>query len=157
MTRLGVTGHQNLPDEATDWIRHSVRASLLAIPNLKCICSLAVGADQLVATEALAAGGGIEVIIPSAHYRDLYKGQALTLYDNLLGRATSIEVLDFAQPSPEAFLAAGKTVVDRCDQLLAVWDGLPAAGPGGTGDVVHYAIEVNVPVHVIWPPGATRV
>jgi hypothetical protein len=28
-------------------------------------------------------------------------------------------------------MTAGRTVADRCDLLLAVWDGQPAAGLGG--------------------------
>ena len=39
----------------------------------------------------------------------------------------------------EAFLAAGRYIVDHCDVLFAVWDGLPAGAMGGTGDVVEYA------------------
>jgi hypothetical protein len=46
--------------------------------------------------------------------------------------------------------------VDRSDVLLAVWDGRPARGFGGTGDVVAYARRRGVPVEVVWPRGAER-
>jgi hypothetical protein len=46
--------------------------------------------------------------------------------------------------------------VDRSDVLLAVWDGQPARGPGGTGDVVAYARARGTPVEVVWPAGAAR-
>jgi hypothetical protein len=51
---------------------------------------------------------------------------------------------------------AGKVVVDRSSVLVAVWDGQPSRGLGGTADVVRYARERGVPVEVIWPEGATR-
>ncbi len=43
-------------------------------------------------------------------------------------------------------MAAGVWMVDRSDRLVAIWDGKPAAGLGGTGDVVAYALERGIPV-----------
>jgi hypothetical protein len=53
-------------------------------------------------------------------------------------------------------MRAGEKVVDLSDTLLAVWDGLPAKGYGGTADVVTYARATAVPFSVIWPDGARR-
>ncbi|MFJ8953478.1 hypothetical protein ACIRO1_25525 [Streptomyces sp. NPDC102381] len=53
-------------------------------------------------------------------------------------------------------MAAGKEVVDQSDVLLAVWDGKPAGGKGGTADVVAYAQRQGMDVRIIWPLGATR-
>lgn len=38
-------------------------------------------------------------------------------------------------------------MVDRCDRLIAVWDG----SNGGTGNCVKYAKEVGKPIVVINP------
>jgi hypothetical protein len=40
--------------------------------------------------------------------------------------------------------------------LLAVWDGTPSQGVGGTADVVAFAGERGVPTTVVWPPGSRR-
>jgi len=77
-------------------------------------------------------------------------------YEYLLKAAGSQVQLDYERPSEEAFMAGGKAVVDGCDILLAVWDGKPAAGLGGTADVVAYAKESGKPIEVIWPEGASR-
>lgn len=53
-------------------------------------------------------------------------------------------------------MAGGRVVVDRSARLLAVWDGQPARGHGGTAGVVAYARKRGVPVEVIWPEGAAR-
>jgi hypothetical protein len=45
------------------------------------------------------------------------------------------------------------TIIDR---LVAVWDGLPARGVGGTAEVVADARELGLPVEVVWPAGAWR-
>jgi hypothetical protein len=51
---------------------------------------------------------------------------------------------------------ASRRIVSDADILLPVWDGQPARAWGGTADVVAYAREGNVPVVIIWPPGAHR-
>jgi hypothetical protein len=67
----------------------------------------------------------------------------------LLGRATHVETLDCQASDQQCFLAAGKRVVDLSDQLVAVWDGRPAKGVGGTGDVVGYARSIGRPVILV--------
>ena len=47
-------------------------------------------------------------------------------------------------------------VPDRSSVLVAVWDGQPSRGLGGTADVVAYARQRSVPVTVTWPEGASR-
>jgi hypothetical protein len=47
-------------------------------------------------------------------------------------------------------------VLGAVDAMVAVWDGAPAGGHGGTADVVDAARERGVPVTVVWPVGARR-
>lgn len=47
-------------------------------------------------------------------------------------------------------------MLDRADRLLAVWDGKPARGYGGTADVVAEAQTRVIPVTVIRPEGRSR-
>ena len=42
-------------------------------------------------------------------------------------------------------------MVDHSELLIAVWDGKPAAGLGGTGDVVSYARQSGKHVYQIDP------
>jgi hypothetical protein len=60
------------------------------------------------------------------------------------------------ESTERAHLAAGQVVVDRSERLVAVWDGKPARGIGGTADIVSYARQKGVPVAVVWPEGAAR-
>jgi len=53
-------------------------------------------------------------------------------------------------------MAAGKRVVDISEHVIAIWDGRPAGGYGGTADVVAYAHAVGRDVTVIWPAGVVR-
>ena len=46
---------------------------------------------------------------------------------------------------------AGAAILDRSDMLLAVWDGSPSRGPGGTADMVTQARIRGMPVLIIDP------
>lgn len=64
--------------------------------------------------------------------------------------------MPFDEPSEKAYWSAGQEIVNQADRLLAVWDGQPAAGLGGTADVVRYARAQGKLVTIIWPEGARR-
>ena len=158
LTVLGATGHQEIPDIACDWVVRSVRAAIRdADRPASIVTSLAAGADQLVAQEALALGCSLEVVLPCRGYERTFSNQCQLLrFQELSGLAANTEILNYDEPSEDAFWAAGRRVVERCDVLLAIWDGAPAAGLGGTADVVRYAAERNVRVRIIWPEGLSR-
>jgi hypothetical protein len=121
------------------------------------VTSLAAGADQVFAEEVLASGGSLYVVVPSRRYeRSFDSPRALAAFERFLAAAKEIEHLDFHEPSETAYLAAGKRVVDLSDFLVAVWDGQPAKGLGGTADIVDYAQRCGKDVRVIWPTGVQR-
>jgi hypothetical protein len=158
VTALGVAGHQTIPAEARDFMVQAVRGILhQAEAPLCAVTSLAAGADQLVASELLQSGGHLHVIVPSRNYeRSFATKEDLASYRSLLAAAHDVTRLDYAEPSEEAFLAAGKTVVDNCQLLIALWDGKPARGLGGTADVVRYARNTGKAVSIVWPDGIGR-
>jgi len=55
-----------------------------------------------------------------------------------------------ADPNSE-YTQVRDAIVQKSDVIIAVWDGEPAKGPGGTGDVVHHAIRRGVPLLRIDP------
>jgi len=158
VTALGATGHQTIPPGAREFVVDAVRDILRRAESpLLAVTSLAAGADQLVATELLRAGGHLHVIVPSGHYERTFTTQVdLASFRSLLEAADAVTRLDYAEPSEEAFLAAGKRVVDDCEMLIAIWDGKPARGLGGTADVVRYAQDTGKAVSIVWPDGAGR-
>ncbi|HEV2765077.1 MAG TPA: hypothetical protein VGV38_18995 [Pyrinomonadaceae bacterium] len=142
--RVGVTGHQRLREPAGwDWVRRELDRLLSSLaPPLVGITSLAVGADQLFADAVLRRGGSLEVVIPFAGYELTFtEGHDREAYARLLRHALKREVMERRGSDEEAYLASGKLVADRSELLIAVWDGLPAGGLGGTGDVVRYAVQ----------------
>lgn len=158
MTIIGVTGHQAIPEAALSYIIDGVRSFIREVePPLRAVTSLAAGADQTVALEVIHAGGSVDVIVPCRNYESTFNTvRARQLFRSLMSRAESVTTLDFSRPSEAAFLEAGKRIVEGSDVLLAVWDGLPARGLGGTADVVAYADKHGKKVRVIWPAGVFR-
>src|SRR5205085_9286882 len=120
------------------------------------ICALADGADQLFAEAVLEVGGSLEVVIPADGYRESLPPDSVAAFDRLLARASAVQRLGYPESTSDAHEAAGRLLVGRSDVLVAVWDGLPARGPGGTGDVVAYARAAGIPVEIVWPSGARR-
>jgi hypothetical protein len=49
----------------------------------------------------------------------------------------------------EAYERAGHEVVARCDVLIALWDGAPPRGRGGTAAIVEHARALGRRVEVI--------
>ncbi|WP_392754687.1 hypothetical protein [Streptomyces sp. LN590] len=158
MKRIGVTGHRSIPEEAHAHVMAGIRAVLCGFDgSLEALSSLAVGADQIFADLALACGAELTVVIPSGDYEACFAdGPELARYRSLKGRAAREVRLDFPHSTDEAYYAAGAYIADHCDRLLAVWDGRPARGFGGTGDIVTYARTLGRPVTVIWRDGVER-
>lgn len=159
MTRLGVTGHQAIPDVALDFVAEGITGQVSAVSPADLVVgvtSLAAGADQLFATIVIRCGGSLHVVVPASGYETTFNGKDRSEFSRLLQLASEVERLPFDAPTEEAFFAAGKRVVDLCDVLLAVWDGEPSRGLGGTADVVRYACQAGRDVRIIWPAGVTR-
>jgi hypothetical protein len=153
----GITGHQDLGDaDTTRWIREALLLEISRRPVDLGLTSLAAGADQLFTETLLAAGIPYEVVLPSARYEDAFSDDdARARFHSLLARARRVHQLPFATPGEEAYFEAGKWIVSRCDLLFAVWNGLPARGLGGTGDVVKYAQSVGRSILHIDPTART--
>jgi len=155
---VGITGHQNLPNESIDFIEKELTNALRHFNGAFVgISSLAVGADQLFTEIVLRLGGSLHVIIPCQGIETTFPdNQALQSFRHLLDQADFIETLPYDHPSEDAYLAAGHRVVELSDIMIAVWDGREAKGKGGTGDIVQYAGEHGRELVIIWPPGVTR-
>jgi hypothetical protein len=156
--RLAISGHRGLPAETERLIDEDIRAELArhdaaALVGVTC---LADGADQIFARAVLDTGGRLDVVVPAAKYREGLPPECRATYDELLAKAGAVHELPHVESTEQAHMDASAHMLKRADGLLAVWDGKPARGYGGTADVVQLARESGVGVTVIWPDGATR-
>ncbi len=158
MTTVGCTGHQTLSAATRRSIAAALAARIAAVDDeVIGLSSLAAGADQVFAHVVLASGGRLHVLIPCRGYAEAFEDpDSQRAFRHLLAQADAVTELPFTEASEEAFMAAGRAIADRSDLLLAVWDGKPAAGFGGTADVVAHARRQRTPVDIVWPVGARR-
>jgi predicted flavoprotein YhiN len=143
--KAGITGHQHLGgQENAAWVAEQIEQAIVQNQVAHGYTSLALGADQIFARTLRQRGLPYTAIIPCQDYELTFQtSEHLEHYQTLLQSAANIIVLDFKAPEEAAFFAAGKRVVELADFMIAVWNGLPAKGLGGTADVVQYAREMK--------------
>ena len=177
---VGVTGHRAdvLPAGSLPALRSRIRDILLLLmeagaglleregdcfagapPRLRFVSPVADGADQIAAEVALELGWELQAVLPfgRAEYRaSLANDEAREGFDTLLGRATCVlELPGDKDRQLDAYVMTGRATVAHCDILIAVWDGLPPRGRGGTGEVAVHAITHGTAViHVLPDPEA---
>jgi len=141
--KVGITGHQNLGEvETVAWVEKNLKDVVLKYNVHRGFTSLAIGADQLFAQILRDEDIPYTAILPCREIEKTFHTPAhLENYRRLLKHAAAVETLDFIDPAEIAFFEAGKRVVDLADLVIAVWNGQPAKGLGGTGDAVKYALD----------------
>jgi hypothetical protein len=164
--RIGVTGHRKFENDRI--VRDSVKSVLRRLDEFLentlnntpytyiVISPLAEGADRLVAKEVLDWNTSgektyLEVVLPlqeQDYLTDFTTAGSREEFRELLAIAKSVHVLEKAESRETAYENVGHYVVDSCDFLIAIWDGKPAEGKGGTAKIVEYAR--NIGKHVFW-------
>lgn len=145
--RVGVTGHQQRRGLDWNWTSAALDEFFASQTDVTAaLSSLSGGADQVFARSAIRNGVRLTAVIPIHDYEHFFSDSDLKSYKELLGQAKVIRLEGDADPQ-QAFFDAGRYIVDHTDTMIAVWDGQPAEGLGGTADVVAYAIEKGHPVY----------
>jgi hypothetical protein len=92
----------------------------------------------------------VHAVLPFAGIERTFAAEDLPEYRRLASQA-SVEILRTPGTDEDAYLAAGRRVVQLSDVMIAVWDAKPAKGKGGTADIVAFAAASGVPVVHINP------
>ena len=157
--RAGITGHRPDGIAAADphRLRAQVRAVLADVARAgdappRVVASLAEGADRLAVTEALALGFRLTAVLPfprAEFARDFATARSRAEYAALVASADEVVELPGLRDDTghgAAYAAANEAILGRSDLLIAVWDGEPAGGLGGTATVVRRALDLGLPV-----------
>lgn len=130
-----------------------------APPRVRLVSALAEGADQL-AVEAMPRDWTLDAILPLPEeaYLDDFRRSAVDGETDVretflkhLGRAGTVLALPDdagARPRDRAYARLGGFLLRQIDLLVAVWNGRPEAGRGGTAEVVRTALDAGIPV--VW-------
>jgi uncharacterized membrane protein YbaN (DUF454 family) len=158
-TVVGFSGHRNLlqPDEIKKHISTALDGLIARHAPLVAISSLARGSDTLFIEQIAKRCIPFIVVLPfsSARFQQDFGPEEWKGVLPLLAKAVYIEEISGSQTDEEAYMDAGLRVVDQCDVVLTVWNGRPSNGPGGTGDVVAYARQLQKPLIWVEPTTGT--
>jgi len=152
--RIGVTGHRVLMQ--TDLITAGIGKALARIEgeypgrSLMVVSSLAEGADRLVAAAVLKRPHScLQVVLPLPKFEyldDFATPASKEEFLRFLARKDDIVELPAQVSREAAYASAGQRMLDGIDVLVAVWDGKPAQGEGGTAKVVTRARAGHLPL-----------
>ncbi len=133
-------------------------------PSFSIVTGLADGADTMaaeIALERAARGFTLAAALPFAteeYAKDFKADSAKTKLSELVGRANACLELpgerrlpgdsdaEGSRKEPQSYEATGLTVLSQADILLAVWDGGPSRGRGGTTEMLSVAARQGIPV-----------
>ena len=177
---VGVTGHRDLVAKELTGIEALVREFLGDLAQrfpdrrLQVMSPLAEGADRIVAL--VAEELGVELIVPLPMPEELYSqdfesSRSWAEFNRLCRYATERTTVPLAPGGTEEsirnhgpernrqYAEAGAWVAARADILVAIWDGKTIGDLGGTGHVVKFRLDGEMPGYVPHasptPPRAT--
>ncbi len=151
---IGFTGHRQLVESTRT--AAAIRGALTELKSAApgewlAFSSVAAGSDILFAREAMKLNLAWQAVLPlaPAEFKKDFSAAEWRDAETLLSEAEHVRILVDNDGRNEAYLDAGMETVHESDVLLAVWDGEPARGKGGTADVIGYARELGHPIVII--------
>lgn len=149
--RIGFTGHRliaspSLFQEALGRLLDQLAREFLGRPRF--ISSVASGSDLLFAQTVTARGWQWKAILPrpAESFRSDFAPDDWDTANAVLEIAALVQTVSATDSFEEGFRRCGQEIVKQSDCLIAFWDGQKARGPGGTQEVVAFALRQAKPV-----------
>ncbi|MCP4383493.1 MAG: hypothetical protein GY798_19100 [Hyphomicrobiales bacterium] len=168
---LGVVGHRpnRLPEKARPTIEDQLDHLLADVKRaaqdarirhravfadgpaeLTMISALAEGGDRMAAQAALRNDMTLATPLPfpiGDYEKDFTEAASRAEYADLLDRSSTVLVLpgDYEAETRD-YDGVGQVILDNADLIVAIWDGGPSAGRGGTTDLVERAVAMGLPI-----------
>ena len=157
---VGFTGHRRLrePEKVGALLRELLDSLGNEIPGqLVGHSSIAIGGDTLFAEACLSAGIPWIALLPFAEgdFKSDFTVEDWDKARRLLQQAARVDSLVGAKDRNVAYLECGLATVEEADLLIAIWDGEPSRGTGGTAEVVAHARNFGKPLILIHPDSLT--
>jgi hypothetical protein len=148
---VGFAGHRKVPYQAKS--RQVIRDFLARQKEshhgiVVGISSAASGGDQLFAESCLELNIPLRILLPrpAEQFRADFDDTSWLRTVHILENAVSVEVTGRHESRNEQYYDCGIQTVAESQLLVALWDGLPARGAGGTQEMVSYARKTGHPI-----------
>lgn len=160
-TVVGFSGHRKLAGlkAPADGIRNALDRLAAGHSPLAAVSSAASGSDTLFVQDVARRHLPYLLVLPfpRARFEQDFSAADWQQVVPLIDGATRVLEVTGEDTDKQAYMEAGIMTVERADVMMVVWDGKPAAGLGGTGDVVAYARKLEKPLIIIHPDTAAMV
>jgi hypothetical protein len=178
---IGFSGHRHLGEHAgaaANAVREAIDRLASRCPRIAGMSSAASGGDTLFAEEMLRRNAPLSIVLPFPCERfkkdfETEPPDAWPRSEEIIRRAVELDVVhqDDADAGmvvdtglqaeqqhalgkkrdAKAYWEATHRTVDCSDILLAIWNGKPGKGAGGTADAVKYARRIRLPLIIFNP------
>ena len=140
-------------------------------PLLRLVTGLAEGTDHVGTETGIALGYATAAVLPfprEIYLDDFPDAAGRARYERLLAATECVFELPGSRADEgEAYALVASGINAQADLLVAVWDGLPARGRGGTAEVitaalahgkpvVHIPLDPELPMRLLWRGFETR-
>jgi len=151
--QIGFSGHMKLSNEGLcrELIVKVLSEWKAKLPGgISGVSSLAAGGDLLFAEACFELGIPLRVLLPmsSAQFSDDFEPATWKRAENALEQAVSFEVIGGGLDRPHCYYECGLETILQSGLLVVLWNGLPAQGIGGTGEMAQCCKNLGTPV--IW-------
>jgi len=136
--RIAVTGHrpERLKDQQKE-VKKWLFEQLNKYECTKAISGMAQGVDQIFAQAAIEKN--IPLICCYPYRKNFFHQEE----QRILSKAKDIKFISETYTGKRVYWFRDKYMVDNCDLLLAVWDGIEV---GGTWLTINYAQKIGKPI-----------
>jgi hypothetical protein len=172
---VGVTGHRRIKlhsvearslEDSIKRLIEGMRAGLATwagdnnvfqpiAPVVRIVGMAADGADLIGARAGFQAGAQLANILPfplDNYLADFTDADAQVVFKEVVTSSqATLELPGTRDEGDRAYERANEAILDQSDLLLAIWDGSPARGRGGTADMIREALNRDLPVIVVDP------
>lgn len=179
--KIGFSGHRHLGEHANaaaNAVREAIDKLASRWQRIAGVCSAACGGDTLFAEEMLRRNAPLSIVLPFPCERfkkdfETEPPDAWSRSEEIIRRAVELDVVHQLDTDVvmvvesglqaeqqhglgmkrdvKAYWEATLRTVDRSDVLLAIWNGEPGKGAGGTADAVKYAKQIRLPLIIFNP------
>jgi len=151
---VAFTGHRpnklggfSLPNPIYIKVCQQIESTLKELNPEKVISGMALGVDQWAAFISYKLKIPFIAAVPFINQESKWPTFSQETYNKLIKLASEKVIVSDGEYSANKMQIRNEWMVDRCDQLIAIWDG----SSGGTGNCVNYAKSKNKSIIYIDP------
>jgi uncharacterized phage-like protein YoqJ len=151
---VAFTGHRpdklggyKLPNPTYLHVCQQIEKTLKELQPEKVISGMALGVDQWAANIAHRLGIPFIAAVPFLGQEKAWPAASQKTFNALIKLASEVVYVSEGGYAAYKMQVRNEWMVDRCDKLIAIWDGTP----GGTGNCVKYAQSKNKEIFYIKP------